>query len=457
MPDTEMRSTDPRTSEQKAHPAAYSAIEKKEKGCSPLCQSIRNILFMFRKKSSDSHTRPAISEPSSLLSPSTLTRTQHSSIQNLDQHSMIKQHLAQLERGKSPSSPVHSSPTSIGSPTPMRVRNIADIGSTNACTSPASSIGAYSILDSYGGLCATSSLSAYLDRLTSEPFSPHPLSVNSDHLTSQPSTARTLTAFNEGWRLALKQFTLLDPSALDMTVILPASRYSTDDSSQNDPPTSADLPASILKEAGPQPSCRPVIRLDIDTSAWKSPVVLHDELSKAHPDLINIELQNMVKAVGQSVSHLRGQSKVDGTTIKDICLRVNQILEEIQRRPVQDVQPTDHLSSITEQLETLYMHAKMDKLIVFYENLEDGHNLSSQREEPSAEIDQQWLEVFVNHGTSHIESVTAGVQQLCTLLGDICRLLIENQSHEEQSTALHASVNGLIAAVQEDLRKNAEA
>ncbi|KZT10708.1 uncharacterized protein LAESUDRAFT_346053 [Laetiporus sulphureus 93-53] len=473
--------------------------------------------------------------PSSLLSPSTPTRTQSPSIRNLDQRSMVKQLLAQLERGESPSSPVRSSPASIGSPTPMRARNAADTGSTNPCASPASSVGASSILDSYGGPRVTSSLSAYSDRLTSAPYSPRPLSANSDRLTSEPSSARTPTASNERWRPAMKQSTLHEPSALDTTVISPASRYSTDDTSQIGPPTSADLPASVLQEADPQPSRRPIIRLDTDTSAWKPPVVLRDEPPNPHPDPINIELQSMVKAVGQSVSHLRGQSEVDGTTIKDIRLRVNQILEEIRRRPAQDVQPTVDLSSITEQLETLRselrtvqqaapsaaaepaglsdMHAKMDKLIAFYDNLEGSHSLSSQREEPSAEINQQieeillllqnaqdqwakqneqqtdsvrylnelntWLEAFVNHGTSHIESVAAGIQQLCkdlgpipelaesaegeeprssgTLLGDIRRLLIENQSREEQSTALHASVNGLIAAVQEDLRKNAEA
>lgn len=44
-----------------------------------------------------------------------------------------------------------------------------------------------------------------------------------------------------------------------------------------------------------------------------------------------------------------------------------------------------------------------------------------------------------------------------SLLADVRKLLTETKGREENSVALHASVNGLIAAVQEDLRKNAEA
>ena len=43
------------------------------------------------------------------------------------------------------------------------------------------------------------------------------------------------------------------------------------------------------------------------------------------------------------------------------------------------------------------------------------------------------------------------------LLADVRQLLLDAKGKEEGSEALHAAVNGLIAAVQEDLRKNAEA
>ena len=44
-----------------------------------------------------------------------------------------------------------------------------------------------------------------------------------------------------------------------------------------------------------------------------------------------------------------------------------------------------------------------------------------------------------------------------SLLADVRQLLLDAKGKEEGSAALHAAVNGLIAAVQEDLRKNAEA
>lgn len=44
-----------------------------------------------------------------------------------------------------------------------------------------------------------------------------------------------------------------------------------------------------------------------------------------------------------------------------------------------------------------------------------------------------------------------------SLLSDIRRLLVHNKEREKNAADLHASVNGLVAAVQEDLRRNAEA
>ena len=103
----------------------------------------------------------------------------------------------------------------------------------------------------------------------------------------------------------------------------------------------------------------------------------------------------------------------------------------------------------------------------------------------------QWLEAFVKHGTSQIEGVAAGVQQLCKDLGpipelqdappdgaeggdeegnggdqkgsgsgllhDVRQLLVENKEREQSNADMHSAVNGLIAAVQEDMRRNAEA
>ncbi|THH02060.1 hypothetical protein EW026_g703 [Hermanssonia centrifuga] len=92
-----------------------------------------------------------------------------------------------------------------------------------------------------------------------------------------------------------------------------------------------------------------------------------------------------------------------------------------------------------------------------------------------------WLEAFVNHGTSQIETVVAGVQQLCkelgpiqglqdavgedgkpvaheggSLLSDIRQLLVENKGHDESTSMLHTSVQGLMTAVQENMRTSTE-
>ena len=75
--------------------------------------------------------------------------------------------------------------------------------------------------------------------------------------------------------------------------------------------------------------------------------------------------------------------------------------------------------------------------------------------------------------------MAAGVQQLCkdlgpipelqdateggdttssgSLLSDIRRFLAQSTEREDSTAVLHTSVNGLVAAVQEDLRRNAEA
>ncbi|KAI0690521.1 hypothetical protein BC835DRAFT_1364126 [Cytidiella melzeri] len=113
--------------------------------------------------------------------------------------------------------------------------------------------------------------------------------------------------------------------------------------------------------------------------------------------------------------------------------------------------------------------------------------LNSDKEERTKVLEQQadsarylnelntWLETFVNHGTSQIEAVASGVEQLCADLGpmqsttedgrpiqhnpilsDIRQLLVENKGRDENMLALHGSVNGLMAAVQENLQQGVE-
>ncbi|GLB37676.1 hypothetical protein LshimejAT787_0407270 [Lyophyllum shimeji] len=70
-----------------------------------------------------------------------------------------------------------------------------------------------------------------------------------------------------------------------------------------------------------------------------------------------------------------------------------------------------------------------------------------------------WLEVFVNNGTSQISNISAGVDQLCrdlgsveggsSVLADIRQLALATAARDQSSAALQASVDGLLAMLQE--------
>jgi hypothetical protein len=97
----------------------------------------------------------------------------------------------------------------------------------------------------------------------------------------------------------------------------------------------------------------------------------------------------------------------------------------------------------------------------------------------------KWLETFVNGGTAQIMAIAEDVQKLCktlgnidepngdlegprdagdghmetrtfTLLQGIRRLAEESKQRDRDSAHLLGTVNGLVAALNEDMRKNAE-
>lgn len=100
----------------------------------------------------------------------------------------------------------------------------------------------------------------------------------------------------------------------------------------------------------------------------------------------------------------------------------------------------------------------------------------------------KWLETFVNGGTAQIMAIAEDVQKLCktlgnaeelqgdpeglgiaddaapshmetqtfTLLQGIRRLAEESKRRDRDSTHLLGTMNGLVAALNEDMRKNAE-
>jgi hypothetical protein len=93
----------------------------------------------------------------------------------------------------------------------------------------------------------------------------------------------------------------------------------------------------------------------------------------------------------------------------------------------------------------------------------------------------KWLETFVNGGTAQIVAIADDVQKLCKALGNIDelqgdpegggaadagqtvtllqgmrRLAEDSQRRDRDSAHLLSTMNGLVAALNEDMRKNAE-
>ena len=93
----------------------------------------------------------------------------------------------------------------------------------------------------------------------------------------------------------------------------------------------------------------------------------------------------------------------------------------------------------------------------------------------------KWLETFVNGGTTQIMAIAEDVQKLCKALGNIeelqgdpegdvdasqtptftllqgmRRLAEDNKRRDRDSAHLVGTMNGLVAALSEDMRKNAE-
>ena len=97
-------------------------------------------------------------------------------------------------------------------------------------------------------------------------------------------------------------------------------------------------------------------------------------------------------------------------------------------------------------------------------------------------FDFQWLEAFVSTGAAQIQAVGVGVNKVCqelgisnglidttiegseaqhdepraTIIGSIRELLADTKTREQDSMNLQTAINGLIAALNEDMRKNAE-
>ncbi|KAL6310398.1 hypothetical protein BKA93DRAFT_755888 [Sparassis latifolia] len=226
---------------------------------------------------------------------------------------------------------------------------------------------------------------------------------------------------------------------------------------------------------------------------------------------VSVDFSNVMDKLDQMRAELRSASSMRAQEIEE--LRAGRDVAEfselknIGRSVVPDGGPHVDLSEL---------HAKLDGLASLCQGLQNDchgfHENTGDSDKPQSEEIQEilmllkdaqpqwstqseqqtdnirylnelnsWLEAFVNHGTSQIDGVVAGVQHICRELGvvpeaqgnteggdregqpvsgvlaDLRSLLAEAKGREDDSATLHASVNGLIAAVQEEMRRNAEA
>ncbi|KAI0645933.1 hypothetical protein C8Q79DRAFT_725229 [Trametes meyenii] len=452
---------------------------------------------------------PTSARGSSFLSPGSPSRSQSPSIRNLDQRSVVKQRLAQIQQSEAarPASPVSPSTRRWELKDSPRMRR-QDSGTA-------------SITNSYVRTEIGSPRSACSGGLTTRP----------------PSLVGSPPPRNSVFRQTGQDTNsgLLGPPPRNDMLFSPASRYSDDGRADGGEPQGvASQMRSVLEslvEVDPPPQ---------SATQFQSECTPDRAVGGA-----------TIPALGDicaSVDALRSRAATDSTNIVSIRTKVDEVLTEVRR--LQTPEDADGSSAVTSKLQQVEagvkedmarlqglleglrsantdavegggtvvtpdvaeLHAKLDSLLRLCQARGSGEEgdgsspdaqtstnelveviglLKEAEEQRVTQMEQQtdsirylnelnnWLEAFVNHGTSQIEGVAAGVQQLCkelgpvpelqdtpeegegppagSLLSDIRRFLVQHKEREESTTVLHNSVNGLMAAVQEDLRRNAEA
>ncbi|KAI0655891.1 hypothetical protein C8Q70DRAFT_402359 [Cubamyces menziesii] len=460
---------------------------------------------------------------SSFLSPTRCdspsgSRPQSPSIRNLDQRSVVKQRLAQIADSASAASARSSSPVSPST----RRWELRDSPRIQRQGSTASS-GAASILNSYARSEMGSPRSMGSGRLTTQPPSP---------IGSPPPRMSAFSRDEQG-----RSSRFLGIPSRDDGILSLASQYSSND--DGGPLGTSGGAASQIRSALEALANQPPAPVGIvappaqtqtqDSSfAEKSHIALEKitdgadrQQGRAATDSTNIvsirmkvdevltEVRRLQTQDGDGPSMLHGKLEDMEAGIKGDLTTLRNLLEGVKAK----AGATGGVGTEPVAPEIVELHEKLDNLLRLYQVKKDQGGVGGSSEQadrtPSDELadvlallknaeeqretqmEQQtdsirylhelntWLEAFVKHGTSQIEGMAAGVQQLCkdlgpipelqdateggdntssgSLLSDIRRFLAQSTEREDSTAVLHTSVNGLVAAVQEDLRRNAEA
>ena len=257
-----------------------------------------------------SSVRSAFLSPTRLDSP---TRTPSPSIRNLDQRSMVKQRLAQIEGASSrPQSPVSPSKFRQGNDSPLSLRRQATEGSSVST----------SIVNSYLGSDVGSPMSDRSGRLTS-------------CLGSPPPRPSAFNGRNGGSRF-------LGPPMVDSAPVSPVSNYSAE--SERTAAPALQTGCAVQPLTVPSPTSSSVIMRPVEVQ----PVLPPDEM--VQPSLL--------EDIRLGMQSLQGRSATAATNIVSIRTKVDEVLEELRQRPEAGHDGDAPTPAVLEKLEALQTDIK---------------------------------------------------------------------------------------------------
>ncbi|KAI0066144.1 hypothetical protein BV25DRAFT_1506415 [Artomyces pyxidatus] len=143
-----------------------------------------------------------------------------------------------------------------------------------------------------------------------------------------------------------------------------------------------------------------------------------------------------------------------------------------------------HASLSTELIWAGMSSIQLQEIVSLLRNEESQRKVQMEQQADSVRYLNElntWLEAFVNNGTAQIQAVAQGVQKLCegvgpidqlqnigakdgsnsggeqlTLLSALQKLLADGETRDRNSATLYGTIDGLVAAINEDMRKNSE-